>query len=133
MGRYNKITYFTYYTFSAYFAFFAYYIHNIIFSSERDGDQLVDFYWIDPLLSAERIVGRTKYAKKLYLQFEREESWDKPGVRAFGRVNGGLAFEAAYIIDRGSVPLLSVFYSDKSFLKGMPFHPIYRKCKQIII
>jgi hypothetical protein len=71
MGRYNKITYFTYYTFSAYFAYFAYCVYNIIFS-ERDCDQLVDFYWIYPLLSAERIVGRTKYAKKLYLQFERE-------------------------------------------------------------
>ncbi len=53
--------------------------------------------------------------KRLYLRFEREESWDRPGVSAFGRVNGSLAFEAAYIIDRGGVPLLSVFYSDKSF------------------
>ncbi len=81
MGRYNKITYFTYYKFSAYFAYFAYCVYNIIFSSERDGDQLVDFYWIDPLLDlAKSIVGRTKYAKKLYLQFELEESWDKPGI-----------------------------------------------------
>jgi hypothetical protein len=35
-----------------------------IFYSEKDSDQLVDFYRIDLLLSAERIVGRTKYAKK---------------------------------------------------------------------
>ena len=79
------------------------------FMTELDGDQLVDFYWVDPLLSAERIVAKSKYAGKLYLQFEPEESWERPGVRAFGRVNGGLIFEAAYLIDRTSVPLLTVF------------------------
>jgi hypothetical protein len=94
---------------------------------EQDGDQLVDFYWIDPLMNAERIVAKSKYAGKLYLQFEPEESWERPGVRAFGRVNGGLIFEAAYLIDRTSVPLLTVFYSDKSHLKGTSHWPIYRK------
>ncbi len=77
-----------------------------------DGDQLVDFYWIDPMVTAERITAKSKYAGNLYLQFEIEESWDRPGVRDFGRVNGG--FEAPYILDKTSVPLLSVFYSDKS-------------------
>ena len=62
---------------------------------EQDGDQLVDFYWIDPLMNAERIVAKSKYAGKLYLQFEPEESWERPGVSAFGRVNGGLIFEVA--------------------------------------
>ena len=101
---------------------------TIVSVSAMDGDQPVDFYWIDPLLSAERIAGRTKYAKKLYLQFEPQDSWERPGVRAFGRVNAGLVFESAYMIDPGSVPLMSVFYGDKSFLKGMTHHPIYRKC-----
>ncbi len=63
-----------------------------IFSSDLDGDQLVDFYWIDPLFAAERIAAKSKYAGNLYLQFEPEESWERPGVRAFGRVNGGLVF-----------------------------------------
>ena len=94
---------------------------------DLDGDQLVDFYWIDPLINAERIVAKSKYAGKLYLQFQPEESWERPGVRAFGRVNGGLIFEAAYLIDRTSVPLLTVFYSDKSHLKGTSHWPIYRK------
>ena len=94
---------------------------------DLDGDQLVDFYWIDPLMNAERIVAKSKYAGKLYLQFQPEESWERPGVRAFGRVNGGLIFEAAYLIDRTSVPLLTVFYSDKSYLKGTSHWPIYRK------
>ena len=78
-------------------------------------------------MNAERIVAKSKYAGKLYLQFEPEESWERPGVSAFGRVNGGLIFEAAYLIDRTSVPLLTVFYSDKSYLKGTSHWPIYRK------
>ncbi len=57
-----------------------------------DGNQLVDFYWIDPMVIAERIGAKFQYAGHLYLQFELEESWDRPGVRAFGRVNRGLAF-----------------------------------------
>ena len=93
--------------------------------SAKDGDQLVDFYWIDPMFAAERIAAKSKYAGKLYLQYEPEESWERPGMRAFGRVNGGLVFEAAYIRDSGSVPMLSVFYADKSHWKGMSHHPIY--------
>ena len=83
--------------------------------------------WIDPMLTAERIAAKTKYAGHLYLQFEMEDSWERPGIRAFGRVNGGLVFEAAYIYDKTSVPMLSVFYADKSHLKGMSHHPISRK------
>ena len=103
-------------------------LHIEPFVSEQDGDQLVDFYWIDPMLSAERIAAKSKFAGNLYLQFEIEDSWDRPGTRAFGRVNGGLVFEAAYLFDKESVPLLSVFYADKSHQKGMSHHPIYRKC-----
>ncbi len=69
-----------------------------------DGDRLVDFYWIDPMLTAERIAGKTKYAGNLYLQFEFEESWERPGVRAVCHVNGGLVFEAAYTLDKSRVP-----------------------------
>ncbi len=46
---------------------------------------------------AERIAGKSKYARNLYLQFEREDSWTRLGVRAFGRVNGGLVFQTAYL------------------------------------
>ena len=45
--------------------------------SAKDGDQLVDFYWIDPMFAAERIAAKSKYAGKLYLQYEPEESWGK--------------------------------------------------------
>ena len=80
------------------------------------------------MVTAERIAAKSQYAGHLYLQFELEESWDMPRVRAFGRVNGGLVFEAANILDPTSVPLLSGFYADKSHLKGMSHHPIHRKC-----
>ena len=65
------------------------------------------------MFAAEQIAAKSKYAGKLYLQFEPEESWERPGRRAFGRVNGGLVFEAAYMRDSGNVPMLSVFYADK--------------------
>jgi hypothetical protein len=44
--------------------------------SAMDGDQLVDFYWIDPMVTVERIAAKSQYAGHLYLQFELEESWD---------------------------------------------------------
>ena len=47
------------------------------------------------MMVAERLAGKSKYAGKLYLKFETEDSWTRPGVRAFGRINGGLIFEAA--------------------------------------
>ena len=106
---------------------FKHFLYNNIIFSAMDGDQLVDFYWINPMLTAERIAAKTKYAGNLYLQFEPEDSWERPGVRAFGRVNGGTVFEAAYLLDKSSVPMLSVFYADKSHLKGTSHHPIYRK------
>ena len=70
-----------------YFAYFENFMFNISFSA-MDGDQLVDFYWIDPMLTAERIAAKSQYAGHMYYQFELEESWDRPGVRAFGRING---------------------------------------------
>ncbi len=39
-----------------------------------DGDQLVDFYWIDPMVTAERIAAKSQYAGHQYLQIELEES-----------------------------------------------------------
>ena len=56
------------------------------------------------MMVAERLAGKSKYAGKLYLKFKKEESWTRPGVRAFGRINGGLIFEAAYILDKKVFP-----------------------------
>jgi len=35
-----------------------------------DGDQLVDFYWIDPMLTAEHIAAKSQYAGHMYYQFD---------------------------------------------------------------
>ena len=79
-------------------------------------------------VTAELIAAKSQYAGHMYYQFELEESWERADVRAFGHINGGLVFEAAYILDPTIVPLLSVFYADKSHHKGMSHHPVYRKC-----
>ncbi len=55
-----------------------------------DGDQHVVFYYIDPCYAMERHAGKAKFKNKFYFQYEREDSWTRPGVRAFGRVNGGI-------------------------------------------
>ena len=58
--------------------------------------------------------------------YEFEESWTRPGVRAFGRVNGGLAFQGFQKIAGNAVPLCSVFYADKAgSTKNCSHHPIY--------
>jgi hypothetical protein len=61
--------------------------------ADMDGDQPVVFYYIDPGYALERHAGKSKFKGKFYYQYEREDSWTRPGVRAFGRVNGGLAFQ----------------------------------------
>ncbi len=40
--------------------------------SELDGDQLMNLYWIDPMLTDEQMAANSKYTRKMYLQFETE-------------------------------------------------------------
>jgi len=103
---------------------------NEMLLTELDGDQTLDFYWIDPIETAKRFVARTKCAGKLYYQYEREESSQhlQKRLRAFGRANSGLVFQTAQLIDMYSVPLLLLFYADKSFSgQHNTHHPIYSK------
>jgi hypothetical protein len=96
--------------------------------TELDGDQPVVFYYIDPGHALERHAGKLKFKNKFYYQYEREESWTRPGVRAFGRVNGGLAFQGFQQIAGNAVPLCHVFYADKAgSTKNCTHHPIYGK------
>jgi hypothetical protein len=60
---------------------------------ELDGDQPVVFYYIDPCYAMERHAGKAKFKNKFYFQYEREDSWTRPGVSAFGRLNGGTSFQ----------------------------------------
>ena len=97
-----------------------------IFLLEMDGDQPVMFYYIDPGYALERHAGKAKFKNKFYYQYEFEESWTRPGVRAFGRVNGGLAFQGFQKIAGNAVPLCSVFSADKAgSTKNCSHHPIY--------
>ncbi len=94
-----------------------------------DGDQDLDFYWIDPIDAAKRFISKRKFAGKLYTQFKRENSTQRPGKRAFGRANSGLVFQACQAVDWFSSPVLLLFYADKSFSgKHRTHHPIYSKC-----
>ena len=73
------------------------------------GDQHVVFYYIDPCYAMERHAGKAEFKNKFYFQYEREDSWTRPGVRAFGRVNGGTAFQGFQIRAGNAVPMCHVF------------------------
>ncbi len=102
--------------------------HVVSLHETMDGDQVLDFYWIDPIDAAKRFISKPKFAGKLYTKFERQDSVRRPGKRAFGRANSGLVFQSAQLIDPFSSPLLLLFYADKTFSgKHKSHHPIYSK------
>ena len=104
------------------------YPFTFISLTELDGDQPVVFYYIDPGHAMERHAGKSKFRNKFYDQYEREESWTRPGVRAFGRANGTLTFQGFQIIAGNAVPLCHIFYADKAGAqKHCTHHPIYGK------
>jgi hypothetical protein len=81
-----------------------------------------------------RYAGKLKFKNEFYYQYEREESWTRPGVRAFGRVNGGLAFQGFQTITGNAVPLYHVLYVDKAgSTKHCSHHPIYGKFQMQIL
>ena len=92
-----------------------------------DGNQLLDFYWIDPIEAIIRFVAKQEYSGKLYTQFVPGTSYLNPGQRAFGAcANSGMVFEAAQLIDVNSSPVLALFFSDASFAgQHMSHHPVY--------
>ena len=67
----------------------------------------------------DRLVARPEFKGKIYLQYERQESEQRPTKRAFGpqivSANSGLVFQEAQALDLNSVPMLHLFYADKSF------------------
>ena len=69
-----------------------------------DGDQVLDFYWIDPIEAAKRFISKPTFAGKLYKKYERQDSVRRPGKRAFGRANSGLVFQSTKFIDPFSSP-----------------------------
>ena len=62
----------------------------------------------------DRFVGQPKFKDKIYYQYERQDSEQRPTKRAFGRANSGVVFQEAQALDMFSVPMLHLLYSDKS-------------------
>jgi hypothetical protein len=115
----------TLYTYGIEFTYGTYFFY-FLSMTELDGDQPCVFYWIDPGHALERHAGKSKFRKKFYYQYEYEDSWTRPGVRAFGRVNGGLAFQGFQAIAGNAVPLCHVLYADKAgATKHFSHYPIY--------
>ncbi len=54
-----------------------------------DGDQVLDFYWIDPIEAAKRFISKPKFAGKLNTKYEQQDSVRRQGKQAFGRANSG--------------------------------------------
>ncbi len=52
----------------------------------------MEFVNIDPSWTAEGIAAKRKYAGHMYYKYKPEESWTRPGLCAFGSVNGGAIF-----------------------------------------
>ena len=88
---------------------------HVVVLTEKDGDQDLKLYWIDPVDAMDRLVARPEYADRIYLHYERQESEQRPSKRAFGRANSALVFQEAQAIDTFSVPMIHLFYSDKSY------------------
>jgi hypothetical protein len=84
------------------------YLANILVA-ELDGDQPVVFHYIDPCFAMERHAGKAKFKSKFYFQHEPEDSWTGPGVRAFGRVNGGTAFQGFQILAGNAIQCVTSF------------------------
>ena len=72
------------------------------------------------------MVARPEFTDKFYFHYERQESEQRPTKRAFGRANSGMVFQEAQLLDPFSVPMLHLFYGDKSFSWAHRGHyPIY--------
>jgi 3'-phosphoadenosine 5'-phosphosulfate (PAPS) 3'-phosphatase len=104
-----------------------------------DGNQLLDFYWIDPIEATVLFITKRQYSGnlKLYTQFApgTATSYMYQGHRAFDTcANSGMVFEAAQLIDLESSPVLALFFSDASFSgQHMTHHPIYCKLELFVL
>ena len=64
-----------------------------MFSPGLDGNQVLDFYWTDPIDAMKRSVSKLQYKDKLYTTFKPGMSITEPMVRAFDEANSGMVFQ----------------------------------------
>jgi hypothetical protein len=102
-------------------------LSDLVWPAALDGNQVLDFYWTDPIDAMIRSVAKLQYKDKLYTIFKPGMSIAHPMVRAFDKANSGMVFQSAYLLDSNSSPLLAfLFYADASFSgQSMSHHPIY--------
>ena len=74
-----------------------------------DGDQQLNFYYLDPVAVMDRYIGQPKFAGKTYMKFETQESRGQSGR------NQSFLFQKVHLIDMHSVPYLHLLYTDISF------------------
>jgi len=93
-----------------------------------DGNQVLDFYWTDPIDAMKRSVAKLQYKDKLYTTFRPGTSALVPNERVFDMANSGMIFQTFYLLDIGCSQLVALFYADVSFSgASMTHHAIYSK------
>ncbi len=94
--------------------------------SALDGNQVLDFYWTDPIDAMKRSVAKLQYKDKLYTTFKPGTSALDPTARVFDKANSGMIFQIFYLLDTTCCQLVALFYADASFSgASMTHHPIY--------
>jgi hypothetical protein len=58
-------------------------VHKISLAEEKDGDQVLEACWIEPIKARIRMAGLSKFGDKLYTQFEPAFSELSPNERVY--------------------------------------------------
>ncbi len=94
--------------------------------ADLDGNQVLDFYWTDPIDAMIRSVAKLQYRDRLYTTFKPGTSALDPNARVFDQANSGMIFQTFHLLDMGCSQLVALFYADASFSSAsMTHHPIY--------
>ena len=107
----------------------AYVSESFLWHSEKDGNQVLNYYWINPIHAIKRYITKKRYAKTFYTRYEPQFFGKDHSQRAFSRSNSGTIFQAFQLLNPKCSPVLALFYADASFSgQHMTHHPIYSKC-----
>jgi len=102
---------------------------HLFILTDQDGQQVLNFYWIDPIQAVKRFIAKRKYANKFYTRYEPQFAGKDNRERAFSKANSGTIFQAFQLLNPKCSPVLALFYADASFSgQHMTHHPIYSKC-----
>ncbi len=100
--------------------------YDLIFFTELDGSNKLEFYFLDFFDSVIRSVQDSTLKGKLYHEFQMTK--DQDGNRIFDISSSGLVFESFHYLDVTAAPLIVSLASDASFQGNMSQHPLYLKC-----